>query len=490
MKNSQAKKILLTAVTALMLFISGCNTPKTKALSTPSSPASSSSTPIPETLTPTITQTPTETPMPYYLSVKPEDIKGMKIVIWHAQRDEVKSAIDELIKNFNENNEYGLTVNAKTFLSENDIYESLLEAGQNEMPDLVIAESPIIHSIEGQTPIFVNLSNYMDSPNWGFAKQGITSIIPQMLNQEKMENKLIALPLWHEPSFLFYNKSWAEILGFQNSPTSLSDFETQACAAFQASYTDEDKDNDGTGGWSISDSPDNAMSWLVNFSDSDQDYADFPNDSDKEAFTELASQLRDIFDKGCIWQSRLTEPYDYFANRYALFYSGTFSDIQKQRAAFSSSKDFSYDNWELIPFPRISENGTFRDPVIYSKGEIAAILTSSAEKQYADWIFLSSLIKDEQDMNLALTANGWPVQNSDEIKTFYKENANSKIYQSLKWQDYILSQPLDSDWFETRLVLADGFSHIFNASISKDQIPMIWQQIEETVQEIKNIKSK
>ncbi len=133
---------------------------------------------------------------------------------------------------------------------------------------------------------------------------------------------------------------------------------------------------------------------------------------------ELAA--RSLF-KGCIRQSRVSEPYDYFAQRYALLYSGSFSDIQLQRRAFADNESTGSDEWEVIPYPRMTDNGKLREPQIYSSAVSVGIFTATAEEQFASWLFLSWLMKDENLIELALTAEGWPVQDSPEVNRAFKK---------------------------------------------------------------------
>lgn len=468
-------------------LLSACQIIRPETFPTPTLTATASD--IPNTLEPSVTPTPTETPLPPHLGLSPQDVEGIEIQVWHGQRDEVKKELEFLTAKFNDENEYGIKVSLSAELSDLQLNDSILEnAAGGELPDIVISDSHWLRLWQAEKIPLTNLQDYVDHPDYGFDALGITPVMDPMLAQEKYNGSLIGLPLWHNPALLFYNRTWAQNLGFSNPPETMNDFSEQICAAMDALNNDADIDNNGTGGWILSTKTETLMSWIVNTAAANSNLDNFPHQAGSDTFLEISNWLRDLFDKGCVWQSRVSEPYDYFAQRYALLYSGSFSDIQLQRRAFADNESTGSDEWEVIPYPRMTDNGKLREPQIYSSAVSVGIFTATAEEQFASWLFLSWLMKDENLIELALTAEGWPVQDSPEVNRAFKENANSKIYQSLNLRKYIRPLQLSTDWNISSLVLADGFEHVFNASTPYDKIPDIWMQIQETLSEITNRK--
>lgn len=476
----------------LLLFVSifmfsACRTVEsvpTKILSiTPTSMVST------DTPSPTKTPLSTETPFPPHLNLSTEEISGMEIQIWHGQRDKIRQELEYLAAKFNDENKYGLKVILTGELSDIDLNERVVEnATSGSLPNLIISDSFWFRQWQSEKIPLVNLEAYMDHPAWGFDAMGIAPIFDLMLSQERYNGLLIGLPLWHNPGWLFYNKTWAQELGFSNPPVTIDDFSKQACAARDALNNDADPKNNGTGGWILSTNEMTMMSWLLNHQYQNSSLENFSIDSSADSFVAVAQRLRDLYNQGCIWQSRLSEPYDYFSDRMALFYSGLFDDIQLQRMAFQNQAVKQDDEWELIPYPRMTDQGNIQTPQIYSTGVSIGIFTATAKEQFASWQFLSWLMKDRQIDELALTADGWPVQDSDDSDRYYMENANSKIVQSLEMRKYLVPVQLPVDWNISRLVLTDGFGNAFNASTLYEKIPEIWAQIQDTLAEIKNQK--
>ncbi|MHC1772050.1 MAG: ABC transporter substrate-binding protein [Flexilinea sp.] len=466
-------------------LLSACQIIRPETFLTPTFTATA--TDIPNTLEPSVTPTSTETPLPPYLGLTPKDVDGIEIHVWHGQRDEVKKELEFLTAKFNDENKYGIKVYLSAELSDIQLNDRILENSTGgELPDMVISDSHWLRLWQTEKIPLTNLEDYIGHPIYGFDALDISPVMDLMLAQEKYNGIQIGLPLWHNPALLFYNTTWAKNLGFSNPPVTMNDFSEQICAAMDALNKDEDVDNNGTGGWILSTTTETLMSWLVNTAGVGSSLENFPQNTESDTFLEISNWLRDLFDKGCVWQSRVSEPYDYFAQRYALLYSGSFSDIQLQRRAFTDSKSTGSDDWEVIAYPRMLDNGKLREPQIYSSAVSVGIFTATAEEQFASWLFLSWLMKDENLIELALTAEGWPVQDSQEVDRAFKENANSKIYQSLNLRKYIRPLQLSADWNISSLVLADGFEHVFNASTPYDKIPDIWVQIQETLSEIIN----
>ena len=434
-RKSSIHGIVLLLLIPLSLF-SACRT--VESVPTQISEFTAASAVPSDTPIPAVTLLPTNTPFPPHLDLSAEEITGMEIQIWHGQRDKIKKELEYLAAKFNDENEYGLKVFLTAELSDIDLNQQVVEnAFSGSLPNMIISDSFWLRQWQSEKIPLVNLEDYMNHPAWGFAAKAITPIMDPMLSQDRFNGLLIGLPLWHNPAWLFYNKTWAQELGFSNPPVTMDDFSQQSCAARDALNKDADPENNGTGGWILSANEKTLMSWLLNRKAADSSLENYPQTTESEPFIAVSQWLRDLYNQGCIWQSRLSEPYDYFSDHMALFYSGSFSDIQLQRMSFRNHTVNQEDEWELIPYPRVTDHGNIRNPQLYSTGVSIGIFTATAKEQFACWLFLSWLLKDENINELAMAADGWPVQESDAVDQYYKENANSKIFQSLEFRKYI-----------------------------------------------------
>lgn len=473
----------------LCLVLCSCSLPANPTI-TPIPSETSTPTQITPTLTPTITPTATATELPPYLSVDPADLKGVKVVLWHTLRDEPKKLLDEQIQKFNSQNSYGITVLSEFDLSESDQDIHVSDGlSDGELPNLLIAQNSWLRQWEAEGLKTVDLAGYMQHPQSGFDALKITPIIEPMLAQETVDGKLLALPLWHEPALLFYNKTWAQVLGFPETPDSFAEFAEQVCAASKAVDSDDDSENNGTGGWIIQSDVPAVTSWLLNFGAQADSMSAFWDQDSEGDFVKTSQWLRELYDKGCIWNSRLKEPYEYFAKRYALFYSGTYADAQRQVIAFSDSEAYAMDNWDIVPYPRKTKDGKAVDPKVYTLAVSAAIPSGDIQTQYAAWLFLSFLMQDERAAELALRANSWPVQDSPEITRLYQNSGKDKLLQTLSWREEVMPFPVNGEWNTDSLVLSDGFANVFSLTTKMEDIPGIWKQIGESIAEIKTINA-
>ncbi len=477
----QAVFLLLTA-----LLVCSCNVPEPvpAATNTPDWTA----TPIPPTNTPTPRPTATATPIPEYLTIRSEDLAGTKLILRSSLNGAEQKELEELVNLFNKENEEGITVQLIHAASLDEL-SSITSAQSRDKTDLVIADSAWLRRQNEYGKPFMELSPFMNAQDLALEGANIEPLMDVMLKTENQNGNYYALPLWAEPAFLFYNKTWAIELGYEEAPSDLAAFAEQACAAGKANYTDKDNSKYGTGGWIVSSAPEDVLSWLLIFTQNEETPGELIQSAEGDVFIDTASWLRNLFDNGCAWNSRVREPYDYFANRFALFYSGTYADAKRQYSAFEQSDSHGFDNWELIVYPT-RESGGKKNPRIYADTTSVAVLQSEdAKKVNAAWRFIRWIYRDEHAAELALSAEGWPVQDNDEITKLYRKSGKDKLYQTLSYRQYLVNNNADENWLTDQMILADGFNYVFNPSAKPEDIAGIWEQIGTIIAEINEVNN-
>ena len=85
--------------------------------------------------------------------------------------------------------------------------------------------------------------------------------------------------------------------------------------------------NNGTGGWVYTYEPNSFFSWLKAFSVGAGSNFENPINLGSIENIESGTYLYDLFLDNCAWIGRQQQPYEYFANRQALAYSGKMEDI-------------------------------------------------------------------------------------------------------------------------------------------------------------------
>lgn len=467
--------LLLTAA----IFLCSCSLPGALPTVTPT-PDQTEAPALPSPA-PTSTPLPTETPVPEYLSVEPEALKGETVILRYSLDGRVRDTLADLVTRFNQENALGITVQAVPAYSMEEL-SAFMDGSISEATDLVIAGSAWLRS-QNSSGAIAGLSEFMNDPELSFENGSISPIMPVMLAEEDLDGEYYALPLWAEPAFLFYNKTWAIELGFEDTPTDLAGFAEQACAAGKASYSEKEESKHGTGGWIVSSDPEDVMSWLLIFARDGQTPGEILRSENGDVFSDTAAWLRNLYDNGCAWNSRVKEPYDYFANRYALFYSGTYADAERQFNAFEQSSEHGFDNWDLVVYPARSV-GKNADPRIYGDIVSAALLNGEAGKMNASWQFIRWLFEDQHAAELALSAGGWPVQDNDAVTKMYRNSGEDKLYQTLSYRQYLVNNDADENWLTDQLILSDGFAYIFNPSVNAEGIAGIWDQIGSSIAEV------
>ena len=191
-------------------------------------------TPVPPTATPLPTATPTPTPLPAWLEVAPEDLKDTELVIRYSLDGKVRDTLEDLITRFNEENEQGIILKAERAYSMDEL-SKITAADSTETTDLIIAPSAYLRSRDADGSLLMELSGFLNDEGLSLSGDGIEPIMPVMLQTENRDGKYFSLPLWTEPAFLFYTKTWAIELGFPHTPTNQAEFAEQACAAGKAS---------------------------------------------------------------------------------------------------------------------------------------------------------------------------------------------------------------------------------------------------------------
>ena len=480
--NVHIVRIILLLL-SVNLFVS-CNVPE--AMPTATITPDWTETPIPPSSTPTQVPTPTKTPIPAYLDVDPASLKETKLNLRCSLDGKVRETLNDLVNQYNDENRDGIIVQFLPAYSSDEL-SAALSGYASDKADILIADSAWLRN-QNSTGLLMDLSGFMNDPALSLEAQNAEPIMPVMLETENQEGRFFALPLWAEPAFLFYNKTWAIELGFPDTPGDLAAFAEQACAAGKANYSKKDESKHGTGGWIISANANGVMSWLLTFSRNLQTPGQILRNDTGEVFGDAAAWLRNLYDNGCAWNSRVKEPYDYFANRYALFYSGTYSDAERQFNAFERSKEYGFDNWDLIVYPGRAA-GKETDPRIFADTVSAAVLRGEPVKMNAGWRFILWLYQDQHAAKLALSARGWPVQDNESVTKLYRGSGEDKLYQTLSYRQYLVNSDADENWLTDQRILSDGFAYIFNLSASAEDIPGIWDQIGNSIAEISSAAS-
>jgi len=346
------------------------------------------------------------------------------------------------------------------------------------LPDLVAAPEEQL-SEWAEKGLLLPLEEYIALPELGLDEP----FYPQYVQQNQHDGQVVGIPALRSANVIFYNRTWAEELGFSHPPTTPLEFKEQACKAAVANNTSKTLEKFGTGGWLIDTDALTILSWLDAFGahplpTSARSKYVFESRESQEAF----AFLRGMLDDGCAWLRRSQTPDDYFSRRLALFYTGTAPDMLEQKRANGLAK--SQDEWIVLPYPR--KNG---GSMIYSNGYSLAVLDPSnrsaseetQRKQMAAWLFIRWVSQPENQTALAKNFPSLPVS-SAEADLLEKEKNSFPWNLLLPLNDVAQPAPALPTWRAVRRLVEDAGWQVFH--LPADQVAGILPELDAGIQEM------
>ncbi len=405
------------------------------------------------------------------LKVNEDALNGLEITVWTPWFGIESSLFDSFVEKFNSTNQWGIKVTAQSQVNFANLYETATASlGTTEKPDLVIAlpEHALEWNAEG---VVTDLTPYVNDPVYGIDSSDIPSVF---WDQDISGAVRVAIPAQRTARFLLWNKTWAGELGFDSSPDAPEDFRQQACRAQQTMLKDGASQNDFMGGWIVDTEPNTAYAWLLAFEGGVLEENNYrfrtPNNIDALTF------LRELSEKQCAWQAVETNAVAAFASREALFITASLESLPTVARAFASAG--STDTWDVIPFPGEKQDAL---PVY---GSSYVILESTDEEQLAAWLFARWLLDNEQDARWVETTHLFPLRTStmDLLADYKKTHPQWAEAVTLLPQGEI--QPQLASWRRVKIMLGDGFAHMYRVNLPSGQVALVLAQMQSTASDL------
>ena len=405
------------------------------------------------------------------INVNEANLNGLEITVWIPWFGIESDLFNNLANQFNSDNEWGIKVNVENQVNFSNIYETTTSSLPTaNRPDLVISLPE--HAQSWYADGFVTeLTNYVDDPKYGIDSNDIPFVF---WNQDLAGTDRIAIPAQRDAQFLLWNQTWAEELGYKSAPESADDFNKQTCAAHTSMTKDDDPQNDSTGGWLVNTDTQTAYGWMLAFGGGVLEEGNYrflaPNNIDSFKF------LRELSEAGCSYQAANTDPAEVFANRQALFITSDLSQLPSIARAFASADNS--DDWVVLPFPG-DNNGAL---AIY--GSSYVILDSTDEEQLAAWLFVRWMLDNEQDKRWVETTHLFPVRSSTLDLLSDYERTHPQWAQAVDLLPEGEIQPQLASWRIVKIMLGDGFTHMYRVNVPSGQVAAILAQMESTARDL------
>jgi len=395
-------------------------------------------------------------------------LHGLELEFWHPWAGETDEMVEELVDNFNRENPWSITINSISHANQDVLIEDLTEAfiNKEKIPDLIVSNSQSLQAWYAEGFAIKEVDPFIRFDSESSVEKTMPEILPIFLNVDVVDEKRIGIPAYQSGQFLFYNQTWGNELGFEDFPRTIETFTEQACAAAKNNLYDAIIENSGTGGWIYSSEGLSLLSWLRVFSG-----GDLINSRSQPILTQpeninALTFLFNLYLDDCAWTGKKPQPYAYFSNRFALFYSGQMEDIIKQIKY--NNANGNTDKWVLIPYP-----STIGKPTVIVEGLSYAITTENEEQSLAAWEFIKWMLAPENQAVFVEKTGVFPLTN----EVIEQVDANSEMYtiwkSSLQYLPYAQAEPSFKEWYAMEKVLGDVGWQLTQYTMRSENIPTL-----------------
>jgi ABC-type glycerol-3-phosphate transport system substrate-binding protein len=406
-----------------------------------------------------------------------EDLNGVEVSFWHSWSEGMGAIFETLVAEFNAINEYGITV-MPLYQGEQNEMRSKMQAAitTSELPNLVVGYNYQYLAWEAIGDVIFDMTPYIQDPYFGFSEAEIADFYPALWRLDDIEGERLGIPAYGAGQLYLYNFSWTQELGFNGPPTTPEEFKAQACAAAGANNSDENAENDGTGGLLLKPNASTMLQWIWAFGGEVEIPGVGYNFTTPEA-TEALTFLYQLFAEGCAWIPKAKVPNVEFATRQGLFHASSIDALSLQRSAFDDAEN--EDQWGPIPFPTTSG-----EPLINLSGPSIAMVGSSLDKQLASWIFIKWFSEPQTQAKWIVASPYFPTRAST-LDLLQDHKTNHPLWASaLEYLGYGKVEPRFESWSSVLYTVGDAATVITQQSFTADQVPQLLADLQAAVDKL------
>ena len=397
-------------------------------------------------------------------AVSTNELRGVAIEVWHPWFGVEAGLFESQAEEFNKINTWGITVTTTGRDNYAGLYDSVTASlADGTGPDLAIGlpEYAVDWEARGQV---VDLTAYVGDPDYGLSSSEVRDFAPVFWSQDEVAGKRLGIPAERSATFLLYNSSWAEELGYSAPPKTATQLRQQACKAHLTFTADSDRANDAQGGWLITPSSTTFLSWMAAFGGGvlEGDGYRFLTPKNLEALT----FVKQLYDDGCAWGLPASGDADAaFAGRQALFGTANLEDLPGVARAVASADNS--DQWTVLAFPGTTQSGL----AVY--GSSYVVLKSTTQRQLAAWLFLRWMLSAENQAKWVEAAGLFPLRSSEMALLTGYEKSHPQWAAAVDMIPDGSIQPQLASWREVRVMVGDGFDAMFRSNTPSGRVAEI-----------------
>lgn len=444
-----------------LLVLAACQPPAPQPTTTPPAPS-----PAPPT---------EEVPPGIRPFIPAEALRETGVDVWHPWLGVEASLLESQTAEFNQTNEWGITVRTQAYSSYTELFDNATAAlAGSQGPQAVIALPEHASRWDAGGHV-TDLATYMADPTYGLAQGEVDDFPAELWNQEVVAERRLGVPAQRSAHFLTYNQSWARQLGFPKPPATAQEFRTQACAAHTSLGGDEDPANDGRGGWLVRTDSMTFLSWLNAFGGGVLDGGGYRFLSPKNL--EATAFLKQLYDDNCAWVPQVGQaPAEAFAAREALFGTAAMEEFSEFGRAMATAENA--DEWTVLSFPGATEQGL---PVY---GSSFVVLKSTPEQQLASWLLIQWLLSTENQRRWVEATGMFPLRTSVREALGEYGRSHPQWASAVEQLPGAQMQPQLASWRQVRVMLGDGFEAMFRVNTPAGRVAEILAIMDRTARDL------
>ncbi|GJM43045.1 MAG: ABC transporter substrate-binding protein [Ardenticatenaceae bacterium] len=407
------------------------------------------------------------------------DPRGQTVVWWHNHRGGREELLLEIVNNYNENNECGITVEAVNQGGYNDIRDAVnASVAAGEVPAALVVGYQNDQAFYQLNDTLVDLNEYLNDSHWGLSADEQAAFYQSFFNQSihvAFDDQRLGFPPNRSIELLHVNMSYLRDLGYDAPPTTPEEFVEMSCAAAAASES-------GVGGYVLRDDASAIAAWTFAFGGDilNEEGTEYVYNSDAtvqamEMLVELATPGEDgqvcayLFDGF---------PNPEVASRNALFAQGSSSGIPFYVGDFATVAEEAgtdVDEYVVAAIPHSTG-----DPVMNIYGGDVMIVKTTPEQQLAAWDFIKWFTSPEAQADWVAASNYFPTNSGTvEYLDEYVE-ANPVYAQALDLLQYGKFEPQLISYTSVR----DAAQEAYNAMVQGADVQATLDDLTETANEL------